>query len=60
MSKKQVVEAYRLGKYENFVFRGLIRFWEGVVEAYRLGKYDNFIHFPELMSNTGCRSLSFG
>ena len=41
-----VVEAYRLGKYDNLNFpHGLRRFpvWRGGsnVEAYRLGKYDN-------------------
>ena len=36
-----VVEAYRLGKHDNF---GLASdsYTNGVVEAYRLGKHDNF------------------
>ena len=37
-----VVEAYRLGKYDNFKFAGT-HFSPVVVEAYRLGKYDNKI-----------------
>ena len=36
-----VVEAYRLGKYDNSVDL-LAAVVKQVVEAYRLGKYDNF------------------
>ena len=39
-----VVEAYRLGKYDNSHSTTLINPSNFVVEAYRLGKYDNSIH----------------
>ena len=37
----QVVEAYRLDRYDNFKGRFFVLIW--VVEAYRLDRYDNFL-----------------
>ena len=41
LSVSEVVEAYRLGKYDNFYKSLLLSTFIVVVEAYRLGKYDN-------------------
>ena len=38
-----VVEAYRLDRYDNFVYNGLVDISTLVVEAYRLDRYDNLI-----------------
>ena len=55
-----VVEAYRLGKYDNFGNVVILTVVE-VVEAYRLGKYDNVRDIPlQKFWTIGCRSLSFG
>ena len=44
----EVVEAYRLGKYDNALQMFIALTERGVVEAYRLGKYDNISLSPLL------------
>ena len=54
-----VVEAYRLGRYDNTdgtSSRNNLR----VVEAYRLGRYDNFRVKREDEAMKCCRSLPIG
>ena len=40
----EVVEAYRLDRYDNSVWKNIPLDWN-VVEAYRLDRYDNFSCF---------------
>ena len=54
-----VVEAYRLGRYDNDSLK-IVDESPLVVEAYRLGRYDNSERLHLQLLQRRCRSLSFG
>ncbi len=56
----EVVEAYRLDRYDNFERLLALDSLESVVEAYRLDRYDNLFVNPFTRVDNRCRSLSFG